>query len=201
MIRVVIAEDQALVLGALAALLGLEGGVDIVAQASDGLSALEAVRRLQPDVLVSDIEMPGMTGLEVAEVIASERLSTAVIIVTTFARPGYLRRAMNASVRGYLLKDAPAAQLAAAIQKVFSGGKAVAAELADAAWDGPSDPLTRGERAVLRLADEGHTNKEIAKTLNLSPGTVRNYLSEAVSKLDCTSRHQAGKLARENGWL
>jgi two-component system response regulator DesR len=201
MIRIVIAEDQALVLGALAALLALEGDIDVVARAGDGKAALEAVRAFKPDVLLSDIEMPGLSGLDVAEAIAREGLATKVCIVTTFGRSGYLRRAMDAGVRGYLLKDAPSDLLAAAIRKVASGGRAIAPELAEAAWDAPANPLSERERDVLRLADEGRSNKEIARLLDLSPGTVRNYLSEASSKLGAASRIEAGRMARERGWL
>jgi two-component system, NarL family, response regulator DesR len=200
-IRIVLAEDQALVRGALSALLSLEDDLTIVAQASDGPSALEAVRAHKPDVLVSDIEMPGLTGLDVAEAIARDKLGTRVVIVTTFGRSGYLRRAMDAGVRGYLLKDAPSDVLADAIRKVAAGGRAIAAELAQAAWDAPVDPLSERERAVLRLAEEGRSNKEIARLLDLSPGTVRNYLSEAAQKLGAASRIEASRMARERGWL
>lgn len=201
MIRIVIAEDQTLVLGALATLLGLEGDIDIVARVGDGAAALDAVRAHEPDILLSDIEMPQMTGLDVAEAIAREGLAARVLIVTTFGRAGYLRRAMDAGVRGYLLKDTPADALAAAIRKVAAGGRAIAPELAELAWDAPANPLTDRERDVLRLADEGRSNKEIARQLDLSPGTVRNYLSEASAKLFATSRIEAGRIARERGWL
>ncbi len=201
MIRIVIAEDQALVLGALATLLGLEGDIDIIARAGDGAAALDAVREHKPDILLSDIEMPQMTGLDVAEAIAREGLAARVLIVTTFGRAGYLRRAMDAGVRGYLLKDTPADALAAAIRKVAAGGRAIAPELAELAWDAPANPLTERERDVLRLADEGRSNKEIARQLDLSPGTVRNYLSEASAKLFAASRIEAGRIAREKGWL
>ena len=201
MIRIVIAEDQALVLGALATLLGLEGDIDIIARVGDGAAALDAVREHKPDILLSDIEMPQMTGLDVAEAIASEGLAARVLIVTTFGRAGYLRRAMDAGVRGYLLKDTPADALAAAIRKVAAGGRAIAPELAELAWDAPANPLTDRERDVLRLADEGRSNKEIARQLDLSPGTVRNYLSEASAKLFAASRIEAGRIAREKGWL
>lgn len=201
MIRIVIAEDQALVLGALATLLGLEGDIDIIARVGDGAAALDAVREHKPDILLSDIEMPQMTGLDVAEAIAREGLAARVLIVTTFGRAGYLRRAMDAGVRGYLLKDTPADALAAAIRKVASGGRAIAPELAELAWDAPANPLTDRERDVLRLADEGRSNKEIARQLDLSPGTVRNYLSEASAKLFAASRIEAGRIAREKGWL
>lgn len=201
MIRLVIAEDQTLVLGALATLLGLEGDIDIIARVGDGAAALDAVRELKPDILLSDIEMPEMTGLDVAEAIACEGLAARVLIVTTFGRAGYLRRAMDAGVRGYLLKDTPADELAAAIRKVAAGGRAIAPELAELAWDAPANPLTERERDVLRLADEGRSNKEIARQLDLSPGTVRNYLSEASAKLFAASRIEAGRIAREKGWL
>jgi two-component system response regulator DesR len=201
MIRLVIAEDQALVLGALATLLSLEGDIDIVARIGDGAAALEAVREHRPDILLSDIEMPQMTGLDVAEAIAREGLAARVLIVTTFGRAGYLRRAMDAGVRGYLLKDTPADALAAAIRKVAAGGRAIAPELAELAWDAPANPLTERERDVLRLAEEGRSNKEIARQLDLSPGTVRNYLSEASAKLFAASRIEAGRIAREKGWL
>jgi two-component system response regulator DesR len=201
MIRVVIAEDQALVLGALATLLGLEGDIDIIARVGDGAAALDAVREHKPDILLSDIEMPHMTGLDVAEAIAREGLAARVLIVTTFGRAGYLRRAMDAGVRGYLLKDTPADVLAAVIRKVAAGGRAIAPELAELAWDAPANPLTERERDVLRLAEEGRSNKEIARQLDLSPGTVRNYLSEASAKLFAASRIEAGRIAREKGWL
>jgi len=201
MIRIVIAEDQALVLGALATLLGLEGDIEIIARVGDGAAALDAVREHKPDILLSDIEMPQMTGLDVAEAIAREGLAARVLIVTTFGRAGYLRRAMDAGVRGYLLKDTPADALAAAIRKVAAGGRAIAPELAELAWDAPANPLTERERDVLRLADEGRSNKEIARQLDLSPGTVRNYLSEASAKLFAASRIEAGRIAREKGWL
>ena len=201
MIRVVIAEDQALVLGALAALLSLERDIEIVARVGDGAAALDAVRTHKPDILLSDIEMPGVSGLDVAEAIAKEQLATKVFIVTTFGRAGYLRRAMDAGVRGYLLKDAPADVLASAIRRVAAGGRAIAPELAEAAWDAPTNPLSDRERDVLRLADEGRSNKNIARALDLSPGTVRNYLSEASTKLGAASRIEAGRIAREKGWL
>lgn len=201
MIRLVIAEDQALVLGALASLLSLETDIEIIARAADGAAALEAVRRFRPDILLSDIEMPQLTGLDVAEAIGREGLNTRVLIVTTFGRAGYLRRAMDAGVRGYLLKDTPVEALATAIRKVAGGGRAIAPELAELAWDAPANPLTDRERDVLRLAAEGRSNKEIARQLNLSPGTVRNYLSDASAKLSAASRIEAGRIARERGWL
>jgi two-component system, NarL family, response regulator DesR len=200
MIRVVIAEDQGMILGALSALLELEGDIKVVGKAGNGQEALETVLQEQPDVLVTDIEMPLMTGLELAQAVKEKKLATKVVIVTTFARAGYLRRALDAGVVGYLLKDAPAKELADALRRVHGGGRAIDPNLATEAW-GESDPLTERERSVLRLAGEGKTSGEIADLLNLSEGTVRNYLSEAISKLGVNNRVEAARLAREKGWL
>lgn len=200
-IRVIVAEDQGLVLAALAALLSLESDIHVVACAANGEEALEQVRRLRPDILLSDIEMPELTGLEVAEIVAKERLQTRVVMVTTFGRPGYLRRALEAGVRGYLLKDSPPEVLAEAVRRVAAGERAIAPELSEAVWDAPLDPLTDRERAVLRLAGEGRSNKEIALSLDLAPGTIRNYLSEAAAKLGASGRIEAARTARELGWL
>lgn len=201
MIRVVVAEDQSLVLGALAALLGLEDDIEVVGRATDGPSALDLALALAPDVLVSDIEMPGLTGLDVAERLKAAHAPVRVLIVTTFGRAGYLRRALDAGVRGYLLKDGPSTVLAEAVRTVARGGRAVAPELADALWDAPANPLTERERGALRLAEEGRSNRDIALALQLSPGTVRNYLSEAAQKLGAANRVEAGRIARSNGWL
>jgi two-component system, NarL family, response regulator DesR len=200
MIRVVIAEDQGMILGALSALLELEGDIEVVAKASNGKEALELVQQHTPDVLVTDIEMPLMTGLELAQKVKEAKLPTKVVIVTTFARAGYLRRALDAGVVGYLLKDAPAKELADALRRVHAGGRAIDPTLATEAW-GESDPLTDRERSVLRLASEGKTSGEIAEFLGLSEGTVRNYLSEAISKLGVSNRIEAARLARDKGWL
>ena len=199
-IRIVLAEDQALVRGALGALLKLESDFEIVGEAGDGRTALEMVERCQPDVLLSDIEMPKMTGLELAQVIKDRGIKTRVIMVTTFGRAGYLHRALQASVAGYLLKDAPSEQLADAIRRVVSGARAIDPQLALAGWDG-DDPLTDRERQVLRLADEGKSSQEIAASVHLSEGTVRNYLSEAIGKLGAANRVEAARLARNKGWL
>jgi two-component system response regulator DesR len=199
-IRVVVAEDQAMLLGALAALLEIESDIEIIARARDGQEALDIVRKQRPDVLLTDIEMPKMTGLEVAAAVQQEQLPTRVIILTTFARGGYLRRALDAGASGYLLKDSPAEQLANAVRRVHAGGRAVDPELAAEAW-GEADPLTDRERQVLRLAGEGKTSNDIAGTLNLSEGTVRNYLSEAISKLGAQNRVDAARIARDRGWL
>ena len=200
MIRVVIAEDQGMILGALAALLDLEPDIRVVAQAKDGAEALELVRREKPDVLLTDIEMPAVTGLELAAAVRKECPGVRVVILTTFARAGYLRRALDAGASGYLLKDAPAADLAAAVRRVFAGGHAVDPDLAAEAWGEP-DPLSDRERVCLRLAGQGRTSPEIAAELGLSVGTVRNYLSEAIGKLSAGNRVEAARLAREKGWL
>lgn len=200
MIRLVLAEDQAMVRGALSALLGLEGDLEVLAQAGDGESAWRQVQTLQPDLLVTDIEMPGCTGLDLALRVKEAALPTRVVILTTFARAGYLRRALDAGVRGYLLKDAPSEQLAAALRQVHAGGRAIDPQLALAAW-GEDDPLSERERQVLRLAGEGVRSAEIAERLHLSQGTVRNYLSEAIGKLGAANRIEAYRLARAKGWL
>ncbi len=189
-----------MVLGALAALLALERDITVIGRAVDGLDAWEQIQRLEPDVLVSDIEMPGLSGLDVAEKIRVSKLACRVLIVTTFGRPGYLRRALEAGVTGYLLKDQPSEQLAAAVRKVAGGQRVIGPELAEAAWSAPT-PLGERERAVLKLAEEGRSNKEIADALSLSPGTVRNYLHEAAQKLGAANRIEATRIARANGWL
>ncbi len=187
--------------GALAALLELEDDLHIAASASDGQQAMELLRQHAVDVVVTDIEMPRMTGLELAAAIQRQTENQPkVIILTTFARSGYLRRAMDAGVRGYLLKDSPAEQLADAIRQVHSGGKVIAPELATAAW-GEQDPLTDRERQILRLAAQGLSTGAIAAQVHLAVGTVRNYLSEAISKLGAVNRIDAARLARQKGWL
>ncbi len=200
MIRILLAEDQAMVRGALSALLGLESDIEVLGAAADGEGAWRELQRLQPDVLVTDIEMPGMTGLELAQRIQRHALSTKVIIVTTFARTGFLRRALDAGVSGYLLKDAPVEDLAEAVRKVHRGGRAIDPQLAIDAWS-DADPLNDRERQVLRLAGEGMSAGDIAAQLRLSHGTVRNYLSEAIGKLGVGNRIEAYRLARQKGWL
>jgi two-component system response regulator DesR len=199
-ITVVIAEDQSMVLGALAALLEIESDVRVVGQARNGKEALQLILQLQPHVLLTDIEMPEMTGLEVAAELKQRGASTRVIILTTFSRPGYLRRAMEAGAAGYLLKDAPAATLADALRRVSGGHRVIDPELATEAWT-EEDPLSDRERQVLRLAADGASSGDIAGTLRLSEGTVRNYLSEAISKLGANNRVEAARIARVKGWL
>lgn len=203
-IRVVLAEDQAMVRGALSALLRLERDIDVVAEAADGDAAWVATLEHRPDLLITDIEMPGRSGLDLArdlhEASQATDLATRVVILTTFSRAGYLRRALEAGVRGYLLKDAPAAELAEALRRVHAGGRAIDPELAVEAWSA-GDPLTDRERQVLRLAGEGASGADIAAALELSEGTVRNYLSVAIGKLGASNRVEAARIAHENGWL
>ena len=201
MIRVVLAEDQAMVRGALSALLNLESDIDVVGEAADGEIAWRELQRCTPDILVTDIEMPGLTGLELAQRIQRhDEISCKVVIVTTFARAGFLRRALDAGVSGYLLKDAPAEQLAEALRTVHRGGRAIDPQLALEAWS-EADPLNDRERQVLRYAGEGLSAADIAAKLNLSHGTIRNYLSEAIGKLGVANRIEAYRLARQKGWL
>ena len=200
MIHVLLAEDQAMVRGALSALLSLETDIEVLGSAPDGEAAWRELQRLKPDVLVTDIEMPGLTGLELAQRVQRHELPVKVVILTTFARPGFLRRALDAGVCGYLLKDSPAEQLADAIRRVRHGGRAVDPQLAMDAWS-ESDPLNDRERQVLRLAGDGLSAGDIATLLNLSAGTVRNYLSEAIGKLGAANRIEASRLARQKGWL
>jgi two-component system response regulator DesR len=196
----VIAEDQGMVLGALSALLEMEGDISVVARARDGKEALQAVITHAPDVFITDIEMPHMSGLEVASELKRRHTGTRVIIVTTFARAGYLRRALEAGASGYLLKDRPAEELANAVRRVRQGLRAIDPELATEAWS-EMDPLTDRERQVLRLAGDGMASGDIADQLNLSEGTVRNYLSEAISKMGAANRVEAARIAWTKGWL
>jgi len=199
-IRVIIAEDQGMVLGALAALLEIEGDISVIAQCRDGSEALKAILTLKPDVLITDIEMPKMTGLDVAAELKRRRVGTRVIILTTFTRAGYLRRALEAGASGYLLKDMKAEQLAEAVRRVHQGLRVIDPELATETW-AELDPLTDRERQVLRLAGDGMAGGDIATELGLSEGTVRNYLSEAISKLGANNRVEAARIARTRGWL
>lgn len=200
-IRVLLAEDQAMVRGAISALLGLSApDILVVGEAGDGEEALRLARTLKPDVALLDIEMPRLDGLRVAEILHGEFPLMRLVILTTFGRPGYLRRAMTAGASGYLLKDAPASELAAVIRRVALGERVVQPELAAQALALGDGPLTSRERDVLRLAD-GRSAQAIAELLHLSEGTVRNYLSEAIQKLGATNRVEARRLAEERGWL
>lgn len=199
-IRVVVAEDQGMVLGALVALLEIEKDIEVVGRAQDGRDGQDVCFKTMPDVLVTDIEMPGMTGLELAASVKKALPKTRIIILTTFARAGYLRRALDSGATGYLLKDAPSEKLADAVRRVHAGLRVIDPELAQEAWGDP-DPLSDRERQVLRQAEDGQTSADIAATLGLSEGTVRNYLSEAISKLGVANRIEAARLARQKGWL
>jgi two-component system response regulator DesR len=200
MIRIVLAEDQTLLLGALASLLDLEADLEVVGRAVDGDEARSMIEQEQPDLVLTDIEMPGTTGLELAEWVRRESPGTRVAILTTFARPGYLRRALEAGVKGYLLKETPADQLADAIRRMHQGQRVIDPDLALTAFDS-ADPLTDRERQVLKLAGEGLGNAEIGRRIHLAEGTVRNYLSEAIGKLQADNRIEAYRIARDKGWL
>ncbi|MEU8700678.1 response regulator transcription factor [Streptomyces sp. NPDC048680] len=201
MIRLLLAEDQSMVREALAALLGLEPDIEVVAQVARGDEVLAAAREHAVDVALLDIEMPGMTGIEAAAALHRELPDVKVVVVTTFGRPGYLRRAMESGADAFLVKDAPASQLAEAVRKVLTGERVIDPTLAAAALADGASPLTDREREVLRAAADGSTNAEIAAVLHLSQGTVRNYLSMAIQKTAARNRAEAVRMAREKGWL
>jgi two-component system response regulator DesR len=201
MIRVLLAEDQAMVRGALAALLSLEGDIEIVAEVGRGDEVVVVARATHPDVALLDIEMPGCDGISAAAALHKQLPSCRVLILTTFGRPGYLRQAMESGVVGFLLKDAPSAQLATAIRRAVAGERVIDPTLALSALSEGPNPLTERERAVLAAATRGASIAEIAATLFLSEGTVRNYLSVAIQKLGAHNRIEAAHIAREKGWL
>ncbi|MFD4948217.1 response regulator [Streptomyces sp. NPDC058239] len=201
MIRLLLAEDQSMVREALAALLGLEPDIEVVAQVARGDEVLAAAHEHRIDVALLDIEMPGMTGIDAAAALRRELPAVKVVVVTTFGRPGYLRRAMESGADAFLVKDAPAAQLASAVRKVLAGERVIDPTLAAAALADGASPLTDRERDVLRSAADGSTNAEIAAALHLSQGTVRNYLSMAIQKMAARNRAEAVRIAREKGWL
>lgn len=198
MIRVVVAEDQKMLLGALAALLDLEEDIEVVGRAGDGEEAVRIALERKPDVCVMDIEMPRMNGLDAAERLKGTGIK--VIILTTFARPGYFERALKAGVQGYLLKDSPSEELAAAVRGVMAGRRIFAPELVDAAFN-DDNPLTDREHEVLMLMADGKSTKEIANELYLATGTVRNYISVILDKLNVANRIEAIKRFREKGWF
>ncbi|ENQ3079629.1 response regulator transcription factor [Bacillus cereus] len=200
MIRIIIAEDQRMLRGALGALLDLEDDIEVVGQAENGEEALKLIETLQPDISIMDIEMPIQSGLDVAETLRKQQSPCRVMILTTFARPGYFERAMKANVQGYLLKDSPSEDLAAAIRNVMNGKREISPELMFGLWQ-EQNPLTDREKEVLLLAKEGKTTNEIAKTLYLSSGTVRNYISDVLTKLDAKNRIEAIGIAEEKGWI
>ncbi|GFE14561.1 DNA-binding response regulator [Streptomyces glebosus] len=201
MIRVLLAEDQSMVREALAALLSLEDDLEVVAQAARGDEVLPAARQHAVDVALLDIEMPGLNGLDAAAALRDALPTVKTVILTTFGRPGYLRRAMEAGADAFLVKDAPAARLADAIRRVLRGERVTDPALAAAALADGASPLTEREREVLLTAADGATNADIAATLQLSPGTVRNYLSTAIQKTGARNRAEAVRTARDKGWL
>ncbi|MGM0875791.1 MAG: response regulator transcription factor [Bacillota bacterium] len=198
MIRIVIAEDQQMLLGALGSLLNLEDDMEVVGKASNGNEALTLVKQYQPDVCIMDIEMPGMTGLEAAEKLKGE--GCKVIILTTFSRSGYFQRALKAGVGGYLLKDSPSEELASSIRSIMSGRRIYAPELMDDVYS-EENPLTEREKEVLELVADGMNTKEIADQLSLKTGTVRNYISTILEKLDVKNRIEAITQSKEKGWF
>lgn len=199
-IRVLLAEDQGMVRGALAALLNLEGDFEVIGEAGNGEAALKMIHELKPDLAVLDIEMPKLSGLDVAEELKKENFQCKVVILTTFARSGYLQRSLKAGVKGYLVKDAPVEELAVALRKVYAGERVISPELALAAWE-EENPLTEREREILSLSAKGLSSHEIAKRLFLSEGTVRNYLSIAIQKVGAKNRMEAVHISREKGWI
>ncbi|WP_169084103.1 response regulator [Paenibacillus sp. PL91] len=201
MIRVVIAEDQKLLRGTLSALLSMEEDIEVVAEAENGQTAWEAIAHYEPDVCLLDIEIPFLSGLEIAEKLRQEGRSSKIIIVTTFARPGFLQKAMELKVEGYLLKDEPIEFLIDSIRKVMAGDRVISTDLAAVLFLKEENPLTERETAVLRLSKQGLSTKEMAKQLFLTDGTVRNYLSIAIQKLGVETRQQATEKAHERGWI
>jgi len=200
-IRILLADDQHLVRGALAALLALQPDFEVVAEVADGAAAVAAAVSHAPDIALLDIEMPGLDGIEATARIRSAAPGVRVLILTTFGRPGYLRRAMDAGARGFVVKDAPADRLATAVRDVHLGRIVVDPELAVASLSSGPSPLTEREREVLRAGADGVTVAEVASRLVLSEGTVRNYLSSAIGKTGVRNRVEATKIARDQGWL
>lgn len=201
MIRVLLAEDQQMLRGALTSLLSFEPDIEVIAEVSDGQKAWDYIQQELPDVCLVDIEMPHLSGLELAEKIKETNLPCKVMIVTTFARPGYLQKAMDCEVHGYLLKDEPIDYLIATIRKIMQGEKVVSKDLAATLFMKEQNPLNEREVAVLQLVKEGLTTHEISKQLFLTKGTIRNYLSTSIQKLQVESRQQAAQIASDKGWL
>lgn len=200
MIKIVIAEDQRMLRGALGSLLDLEDDLEIIGQAENGEEALDKIISLKPDVCILDIEMPLLNGLDVAEEIKCQQSPCKVIILTTFARPGYFERAVKLGVHGYLLKDGSSDELADSIRSVMKGKNEFAPELIFGSMKN-GNPLTKREQEVLRLVAEGWTIKEISSQLFLSSGTIRNYMSEIIHKLEVNNRIAAISIAKEKGWI
>ena len=200
-VRVLLADDQALVRGAMAALLSLESDIEVVAEVGRGDEVVEAVRRTSPDVCLLDIEMPGRDGIEVAADLAALEAGTGVLIVTTFSRPGYLRRALEAGASGFVVKDTPAAELADAVRRVHAGLRVIDPALATESLAGGPNPLTPREQEVLRESLSGVPVAAIAAHVHLSAGTVRNHLSSAIGKTGTSTRAEAARTAENRGWL
>ncbi|MGD6792985.1 response regulator transcription factor [Metabacillus indicus] len=198
MIRIVIAEDQQMLLGALGSLLNLEDDMEVVGKANNGEDAVSLVRNLKPDVCITDIEMPGMNGLEAAEALKED--ACKVIILTTFSRTGYFQRAIKAGVSAYLLKDSPSEELANSIRSVMEGRRIYAPELMDDVYS-EENPLTEREKEVLELVADGMNTKEIAEELSIKAGTVRNYISTIFEKLEVKNRIEAISQSKEKGWF
>lgn len=200
MIRIVIAEDQRILRGALGKLLSFEEDFVIVGEAEDGEEALQLIQQLQPDVCLLDIEMPSLSGLDVAEAVKTKSSDCKIIILTTFARPGYFERAIKIGVEGYLLKDGSIEELARSIRNIMQGGRVYHPELIVNLYQ-HDNPLTEREQEILRLASQGKTYKDISKELYLSPGTVRNYMSEILQKLETKNKVEAIAKSQEKGWI
>lgn len=200
-IRVLLADDQHLVRGALSALLGLEPDIEVVAEVGRGDEVVDAARRTRPDVALLDVEMPGADGIAATEMLRAAVPSCRVLIVTTFGRPGYLRRAMEAGSNGFVVKDTPARELADAVRRVRAGLRVVDPSLAAESLAAGQSPLTKREAQVLRAARAGGTVVDLARALELSEGTVRNHLSSAIGKTGARTRAEAVRLADQNGWL
>ena len=201
MIRLVLAEDQLLLRTALASLLALEGDIEVAGQAGDGVTALSLLRELQPDIALLDIDMPGLSGLDVLKTCAAEQLPTQIMILTTYGRPGYIREAIDAGARGFMIKDRPVPELAEAIRRVVAGEMVIDPNLAVSALGIAANPLSERERAVLRASAGGLTIRAIAGELYLSASTVRNYLSQAIQKTGARTRAEAYATALNNGWI
>jgi len=200
-IRLLLADDQAMVRGALATMLGLESDIDVVAEVGRGDEVLAAARQTRPDVALLDVEMPGQDGIAAAGELREALPAVRVLMVTTFGRPGYLRRAMQAGVSGFVVKDTPARQLAEMVRKVASGLRVIDPSLAAETLSSGDSPLTERETDVLSVARAGGTVADIARSLSLSEGTVRNYLSSAIGKTSARTRADAVRIAEHNGWL
>lgn len=200
-IRILLADDQALVRGALAALLDLESDIDVVAQVGRGDEVVAAAREAAVDVCLLDIEMPGLNGIDAADAVRRELPGVRTLIVTTFGRPGYVRRALDAGASGFVVKDTPAKQLADAVRRVHQGLRVIDSELATESLMAGASPLTAREAEILRLSSNGSTVNAIAKQAHLSQGTVRNHLSSAIGKTGAATRAEAARVAQDNGWL